>query len=52
MTRLTDQELEHLDNALERGFDPEKGERQDVLVTPREQAAYLKFQRLYEDLSE
>jgi hypothetical protein len=51
MTRLTDEELRLLDAALERGFDPQK-ERQDVLVTPSEQAAYLRFQKLYEDLSE
>ncbi len=32
MTRLTDEELDHLDSALARGFDPQK-ERQDVLVS-------------------
>jgi hypothetical protein len=50
MTRLTDEELDHLDSALARGFDPQK-DRQDVLVTPSEQAAYRRFQTLYEELS-
>jgi hypothetical protein len=48
---LTDQELEHLDSALARGLDPEKGDRQDVLVSPSEQAAYRRFQTLYEERS-
>jgi hypothetical protein len=47
---LTDDELVILRNALARGFDPQK-ERQDILVTPREQAAYRRFQTLNEEMS-
>jgi hypothetical protein len=48
---LTDLELEHLDSALARGLEPEKGGRQDVLVSPAEQAALDRFHALYEEVS-
>jgi hypothetical protein len=47
---MTDDELMLLDGALDRGLDPRK-QRQDVLVSPAEQAALDRFHALYEEVS-
>ena len=45
---LSDRELELLDSALERGFDPQK-ERQDESLSPDEWAAFERFNEFYEE---
>ena len=44
---LTDDELEHLDGALYRGFDPQRPD--DVPLSPDEWAAFERFNEFYEE---